>query len=323
MDKATEMSRLVQERKGCRLCAGLANPAEVDAGMFDSDRIGPYTRWQGNIDAQLMVVARDFAPVEKFREFGGWPGERVQTNLRLVDLLAEAGFRVAPPRSGSSDDQVFFTNAVLCLPGGTAMRTKLRREWFRNCGSRFLRRTIEVVQPRAVAALGTAALDTILVAFGQRRCADFRSMVETSCAVSLANTTQLFAVYHPATTARSRKDQAADWRRLGDAARARRSSGRRNMKKTFAILALILTGCSSTGVVPTGQDAYMVAKTGGAPGTSGAEVTADLYREANAFCADQKKQLITVNVTELDWKPFVRLANSKLEFRCVVEGTAK
>ena len=95
------------------------------------------------------------------------------------------------------------------------------------------------------------------------------------------------------------------------------------MKKTFGILVLVLTGCSSTGVAPTGPDTYMLAKTGGAPGTSGAEVTADLYREANSFCADQKKQLITVNVTAQDWKPFVRLANSKLEFRCAAEGTAK
>jgi hypothetical protein len=95
------------------------------------------------------------------------------------------------------------------------------------------------------------------------------------------------------------------------------------MKNALGILALILTGCSSTGVVPTGPDTYMLAKTGGAPGTSGAEVTADLYREANAFCADQKKQLMTVTVTAQDWKPFVRLANSKLEFRCVAEGVAK
>jgi hypothetical protein len=64
----------------------------------------------------------------------------------------------------------------------------------------------------------------------------------------------------------------------------------------------------------------MIARTDGAPGTSGGEVTAGLYREANAFCADQKKQLVTVNVTALDWKPFVRLANSKLEFRCLSPG---
>jgi hypothetical protein len=95
------------------------------------------------------------------------------------------------------------------------------------------------------------------------------------------------------------------------------------MKNALGILALILTGCSSTGVVPTGPDTYMLAKRSLAPGATGAEVTADLYREANAFCAEEKKQLLTVNVTAQDYRPFVRLANSKLEFRCVAEGVAK
>ena len=88
---------------------------------------------------------------------------------------------------------------------------------------------------------------------------------------------------------------------------------------TLIVLSL-LSGCASTGVVSTGPDTYMIAKTAGAPGTSGGEVTADLYREANAFCIGQNRQLLTVHVTALDWKPFVRLANSKLEFRCLAEG---
>ena len=95
------------------------------------------------------------------------------------------------------------------------------------------------------------------------------------------------------------------------------------MKATFVLAGLVLAGCSSTGVVSTGSDTYMVAKSGGGPGASGAEMSADLYREANAFCAEQKKQFVRINVTEQDNKPFVRLANSKLEFRCVTEGAAK
>ena len=95
------------------------------------------------------------------------------------------------------------------------------------------------------------------------------------------------------------------------------------MKKLIAIVSLILTGCSNSAVVATGPDTYVLAKTADWPGISAAEVTKDLYREANAFCADQKKRLITVNVTAVDWKPFVRRTNSKLEFRCVVEGVAK
>lgn len=95
------------------------------------------------------------------------------------------------------------------------------------------------------------------------------------------------------------------------------------MKNVFVVVGLFLAGCSSTGVVSTGPDTYMVAKSGGGPGASGAEMSADLYREANAFCAAQKKQFVRISVTEQDNKPFVRLANAKLEFRCVPEGSPK
>lgn len=95
------------------------------------------------------------------------------------------------------------------------------------------------------------------------------------------------------------------------------------MKTAIVLAGLILAGCSSTGVVSTGSDTYMVAKSGGGPGASGAEMSAGLYREANAFCAEQKKQFVKINVTEQDNMPFVRLANAKLEFRCVTEGASK
>jgi len=80
------------------------------------------------------------------------------------------------------------------------------------------------------------------------------------------------------------------------------------------LLMIALAGCAitNTGVVSTGPDTYLIASD-----ASGAEVTAGLYREANAFCAEQKKQLITINVTALNRIPFVRNASSKLEFRCV------
>ena len=92
------------------------------------------------------------------------------------------------------------------------------------------------------------------------------------------------------------------------------------IRLTLTVLAL-LSGCASSGVVSTGPDSYMIAKTSGVPAfTSGGEVAADLYREANAFCSGQNRQLLTVNATSRDSIPFVRLANAKLEFRCLVEG---
>jgi len=91
------------------------------------------------------------------------------------------------------------------------------------------------------------------------------------------------------------------------------------MKKTFLVLALVLTGCViSSGVVPIGQGIYMLSKKSAGCGFSSAEGTkADLYVEANAFCAEQKKQIETVNAIARDGVPFVRCASAELQFRCV------
>lgn len=95
------------------------------------------------------------------------------------------------------------------------------------------------------------------------------------------------------------------------------------MKNYLLIVLALLSGCSSTGIVHTGSDTFMVAKTGGAPGTSGGEVTADLYREAYSFCAAKNMDLEKISVEEEDWRAFVTLANSKLEFRCIEKAEHK
>lgn len=84
----------------------------------------------------------------------------------------------------------------------------------------------------------------------------------------------------------------------------------------FILFSILMSSCSSTGIVSTGADTFMIAKSGGGPGASGAEISAGLYKEANKFCNSSGRQFVQINVTEQDNKPFVRLANSKLEFRC-------
>lgn len=90
------------------------------------------------------------------------------------------------------------------------------------------------------------------------------------------------------------------------------------MKKSFVVLALVLTGCASSGVVHIGQGTYMLSKKSAGCGFSSAEGTkADLYIEANAFCTEQRKQLETVNAIARDGVPFVRCASAEIQFRCV------
>ena len=101
MNKLPRYQELVEQRKACACCPGLANASAIDGGPMDSDRIGPFSRWQGNLEASVMVVAQDFADVEGFREHSGWPGERVRTNTTLAAFLTRAGIPINPCGSGS------------------------------------------------------------------------------------------------------------------------------------------------------------------------------------------------------------------------------
>src|SRR5437660_2463489 len=147
--KTVAYAKLVAERKRCTACANLTNPSKYKA--LDSDHIGPYPRRQGNLDAELLVVGQDSSDIDTYLYHGGdWPGEFVQTNLALVELAGAAGITITPPRRGCPNDRLFFTNAVLCLKRSNplkerSMRGNLPSAYFRNCGERFLRRTIELV----------------------------------------------------------------------------------------------------------------------------------------------------------------------------------
>lgn len=216
MGKAERYHALVEERKACAGCPKLANASTIDGGCLDSDEIGPYSQWQGNLDAALMVVAQDFADIDGFRKLRGWPGADVGTNQTLVELIAEASISIQPPRYGIADDRVFFTNAVLCMKTG-GMQASIAASCFERCGKRFLRPTIELVSPRVVVSLGTGAMKAVCRAYDLQPPGKLSDVVAQP--IPLGNGPLLMPLYHPSRTvlnvARSLEAQKADWREVG------------------------------------------------------------------------------------------------------------
>ncbi|MFZ6676105.1 hypothetical protein [Undibacterium sp. Xuan67W] len=90
----------------------------------------------------------------------------------------------------------------------------------------------------------------------------------------------------------------------------------------FATLALILTGCQSTGVISMGQDTYLIGKKDGSPGV-GVSLSnkAEVYQEANAFCREKKLEVKTVEVTTIP-AGIGRLGSTELQFKCVLPISA-
>lgn len=210
MDKTIRYHQLVEQRKHCARCPGLTNASAIDGGRIDSDRIGAFSQWQGNLDAALMVVAQDFADVEGFRKHEGWPGERVRTNTMLAALMTRAGIPIKPPQFGTADDRLFFTNAVLCMKRG-GMRAPLPESCGNECGRRFLRPTIELVAPRVVVSLGGRAMRAVCQAFDVVPPANLSAAV--AIPIALFGSTVLMPLYHPAAS-RSHEAQQRGWHQV-------------------------------------------------------------------------------------------------------------
>jgi hypothetical protein len=85
----------------------------------------------------------------------------------------------------------------------------------------------------------------------------------------------------------------------------------------FTTVALVLSGCASTGVIPMDQDTYMIGKKDGYPGVGiSLSNKAEVYAEANTFCRAKGLEVKTIQVTTKPAYPGL-LGSTELQFRCV------
>ncbi|GAA0407427.1 hypothetical protein GCM10009133_15060 [Cocleimonas flava] len=98
----------------------------------------------------------------------------------------------------------------------------------------------------------------------------------------------------------------------------------RSTNYILAVVTLLISGCSSTGVVPMSQDSYYIGKKDGSPGL-GVSLSnkAKVYQEANAFCLKKNLEVMVLRETVTPAAP-ARLGSTELHFKCVKPGgTAK
>jgi DNA polymerase len=217
MSKAENYQALVKSRKFCHTCSELTNPIDCADGAFDSDHLGPWTRWQGNLNAKLMIIGQDWGDSAYFLNNAGVESPKNPTNSNLVRLAASIGITIEPlPKFSEFEGQVFLTNAILCLKEG-GLQGAVEQEWFRNCGVKHLKPTIDLVQPKVLVSLGARVYQTIqeLYALPKVR---FKEAVNHKLGIVLANSTHYFPLYHCGSrimnTHRKFEQQLADWARI-------------------------------------------------------------------------------------------------------------
>ena len=153
--------------------------ADCQKDEFGSKEIGPWTEWQGNLDAELMIVGQEWGGSDNYENQKGCDRDRDDTNANLVELLGAIDRRIELPskyqkkKKKKPEQPHYFTNAVLCLRRGNATASetidKNGKEpalaCFRNCACKFLKPQVDIVHPRVIVSLGYLAYKAVLFSF--------------------------------------------------------------------------------------------------------------------------------------------------------------
>ena len=218
MTKQEAYAALVQARKECSRCKELTNPSQCCDGKHDSDEIGPWSLWQGNLNAAVMVIGQDWADEKTFVHDKGREDDTSPTNKTLMQLLAIIGVHINNPLAEKADSGIaFFTNAILCLKHG-GMQAKVNDGCVTKCGKAFLLPLIQLIKPQIVVALGVAAYGCIQREYHLPSYKVFREVVEMPEGWMIMDDVRVFPRYHCGSGGinrnRSLDQQKDDWRRI-------------------------------------------------------------------------------------------------------------
>jgi uracil-DNA glycosylase family 4 len=136
--KERQFKELVKEAANCTLCPAMCGRSAVLSEL------------NGSLDARIMFIGE--APGRKGADRTRVPFSGDQSGANLDRFLNSINL---------TRKEIFITSAALCNPRSeSGANRKPTQKELSNCSS-FLRRTIELVDPRVIVTLGSVALEAL------------------------------------------------------------------------------------------------------------------------------------------------------------------
>jgi len=224
MNRVAAYQQLVNLRKKHKFPAGLLNPYEIEDGRFDSEHLGPWARWQGDLNAEVLVVGQDWGSKDYFLDFKGFDDDKEPTCTNLRALAAAGGWDLGLPRA-PVPQPLYFTNAVLGIRAAKGKTGIPPKPWVDDSVP-FLLDLLKIVQPKVVVSLGIAAYRACrftMIGTGRDAQLPLGSTLKNVFAqnpILRPITPAWFALYHcsPGSIGRNRSMdlQLEDWRLMGN-----------------------------------------------------------------------------------------------------------
>lgn len=169
MKRKKLFDQLVQEAAGCTLCPAMCGRSAVLSEL------------NGSPDTRVMFIGE--APGRKGADRTRVPFSGDQSGANFDRFLSS----IALTRK-----DIFITSAALCNPRSeSGANRKPTQQELKNCSS-FLRRTIELVDPRVIVTLGSVALEAL-----KRIQYHDLSLKESASQIHTWNDRVLVPIYHP------------------------------------------------------------------------------------------------------------------------------
>lgn len=207
--------RLVEKRKNYVFPEGLKNPSEIEDGIYDkADHIGPWSKWQGNLNAKIMLVGQDWGSEKYYRDYKGNHKDDSITNVRIKEAFELIGIEVGYPSSPNRNAPCFFTNVVLGLKQGNKSNP-IKRNWVKEHAEEFLKPNIEIIDPRIIITLGKPAYESVAGIYGLKK-ENLAKIIDKN-PFELVDDKLLFAMYHCSPLGcinRTWKQQKKDWTKI-------------------------------------------------------------------------------------------------------------
>ena len=197
MPKHEQYADLVNQlREDCKFPGGLLNPFHIEGtnNFIRHNQINPWTVWQGNLDAIILVIGQDWGSLKYFQENNGCDKDDNLTNIRLQTLLSSIGFDPGA-FSHPNPQPLFFTNAILGIREGDYMSGSVRIKWLEH-GNNYTKALLEIIQPKVIITLGAIPLKAIRMLYPDIIPeARINDMVMKN-PYHLSENQKLFAMYH-------------------------------------------------------------------------------------------------------------------------------
>ena len=232
--KKDEFRRLVEDVSRCHICERLvtlphienSERLENDDHGLDTDRpyINRWNLWQGNLDADIMVIGQDYGQKEDgvAIEVCSYADSTNHTDRKLRELI-ECAF------DKSIDEMpLFFTNMANCY---RKKRTSggMHSGWLPICANKYMERLIRIIRPKIIIVLGRSAFEALHCMDNLSiKCLDPIKSGKESYAEMIQHRYQLdlddekidvFPVYHPGANSqmnRTFEQQLEDWKKISE-----------------------------------------------------------------------------------------------------------